>query len=885
MARSGSAFRASGFSSGGNGRYRPSAFAIAAALLVLGVISGVFSVAARTAAPVGAAEAAGVPGPARVAASGGSGCALSAGGTVKCWGDNRYGALGDDTTTNESTPVAVEGVGGIGVLSGVTAITSGVGSHSCALSAVGTVDCWGWDKFGQLGPGATTTICVGNGCSTTPLAVTGLSGVTAVTAGGDFSCALLAVGTVKCWGDNSYGQLGDGITNGASPPAPLGSSNPVQVVVSPGGPPLTGVIAVTAGDYHACALLAAGTVDCWGDNDLGEVGNSPSTGSQTCNQAPHACSLTPVAVEGVGGVGVLSGVTAISAGVNDSCAVLVTGTADCWGRNDEGQLGDGSFTGPQTCYHQSDGTSYACSTTPTVIEGVGGVGVLSGVTSVSIGEYQACALLEVGTAYCWGLDLWGSLGNGTTTGEPACVFDATGGACMSTPVQVHGLNDVGVLTGAISVSAGGLFSCASLAAGTVQCWGYNVEGELGDGATTTRESAPVSVTALSLAPGAVTISGGGNHSCALSAAGSVKCWGLNTDGQLGNNTVVNAKTPVQVHAAGNLGFLGGVAAISAAGSHTCALSAAGLVECWGLNSSGQLGNNTVVNAKTPVLVHGVGNVGFLSTVIAISASGNHTCALLTGGTVDCWGLNSSGQLGNNTVVNAKTPVQVHAVNNLGFLSGVTAISAGGNHTCAALASGLVGCWGLNTSGQLGNNTVVNTKTPVLVHGAGNVGVLGGVKAIDAGGSHSCAMLTGGSVDCWGLNGSGQLGNNTLVSAKTPVAVHGAGNVGFLSGAIAITADGGHSCAVLASGVAACWGLNTSGQLGNNTVVNAETPVLVHGAGNIGLLSGVNAITGGGSHTCALLVAGTVDCWGLNSSGQVGNNTLVNAKTPAKVIGL
>jgi alpha-tubulin suppressor-like RCC1 family protein/pimeloyl-ACP methyl ester carboxylesterase len=295
--------------------------------------------------------------------------------------------------------------------------------------------------------------------------------------------------------------------------------------------------------------------------------------------------------------------------------------------------------------------------------------------------------------------------------------------------------------------------------GGVKCWGANSTGQLGDGTTTSRLT-PVDVSGL--ASGVAAIAAVGEHTCAVTTSGGVKCWGSNWRGQLGDGTTTDRLTPVDVS-----GLASGVAAIAAGGEHTCAVTTSGGVKCWGRNEYGQLGDGTTTDRLTPVDVSGL-----TGGVVAIAAGWRHTCALTTGGGVKCWGLNNQGQLGDGTGASRLTPVNVS-----GLMDGVAAIAAGGFYTCALTTGGGVKCWGNNWYGQLGDGTTTRRLTPVDVSGLAS-----GVAAIAAGLEHTCALTTGGGAKCWGYNQYGQLG---IDPGWTPVDVVGFGGVGAfaISGSI------------------------------------------------------------------------------------------------------
>lgn len=366
------------------------------------------------------------------------------------------------------------GGGGLDGMSADGASTDGIlikqiaagGSYTCALLSNGTVKCWGYNPCGQIGEPSATALW-----SVSAVEVNDLLDALEVSVGDRFACAALRNGTIECWGCNEYGQLGDGTTSGSAiPVAAQGLSNAVQVV---------------ADDSTACARLHDGTVTCWGAVAVrfGDGGTATPGG------------LTRVAMQGLAGTVQLAGYGF------DSCALNSDGTEECWGSNDHGQLGDGTMMD---------------SPTPVAVQGLTGVVQIARVSSSS------CALLHDGTVRCWGANTYGELGNGTTNDS-------------LTPVSVQGIST------AVQVSTG---ACAILADETVRCWGGNWAGQLGNGDNSkTNSSTPVVVTGLS---GVSQISHGGSHTCALLSDGTARCWGDNSYGELGDGTRNSSSLPVTV---------------------------------------------------------------------------------------------------------------------------------------------------------------------------------------------------------------------------------------------------------------------------------------------------------------------------------------------------
>jgi len=348
----------------------------------------------------------------------------------------------------------------------------------------------------------------------------------------------------------------------------------------------------------------------------------------------------------------------------------------------------------------------------------------------SIGGYHTCALLSDGSAKCWGADWSGQLGDGTSDSDS-----------HPTPVLVTNLAN------AVAITTGDSFTCALLSNGSAKCWGDRYHGELGIGTSDFNSPIPILVTNLA---NAVAITAGESHACALLANGSAKCWGSDWSGELGIGTSDSDSHPTPVLVTN----LANAVAMAGGGYYTCALLNDGTAECWGYNRYGELGDGTNVSKFTPVTVSG------LTNAVAITAGEYHTCALLSDGSVKCWGKNDAGQLGIGTSDSNPHPTPVLVTN----LANAVAITAGYVHTCALLSNGSIKCWGDNSDEELGDGTSNDSPTPVLVTNIANA------VAITAGVYHTCALLSDGSAKCWGYNDYGELGDGTTTQRNTPVSV-------------------------------------------------------------------------------------------------------------------
>lgn len=385
--------------------------------------------------------------------------------------------------------------------------------------------------------------------------------VTRIAAGGDHTCAITTGGGVKCWGANAFGQLGIGLRTTIQ-------RTPVDVAGL-----TSGVTAIAAGLRHTCAVLAAGTVRCWGENS--SVADDPFAISGSGGQLGDGTRidrLAPVTVIAqAGSTAPLSGVTAIAAGWFNTCALLVDSTVKCWG--------DATFRSSL-----GDGTRESSLAPVTVVAAPGSTKPLSGVSAITAGDFKTCALLGDGLVKCWGDNYVSQL---TDDGSVEDAAPVTVAAAPGSGSALSGVTAIAV-EGGFTQDLGGFVACALTASRTVKCWGNNDSGGLGDG-TTTSSFTPVDVVGIAKEVTAITAG------CALLVDTTVTCWpSRSAQGELLN-------TPFTVKAAaGSTSPLSGVTAITAGSHHTCAIMSGGGVKCWGDNYFGQLGNGSTSGSLTPV---------------------------------------------------------------------------------------------------------------------------------------------------------------------------------------------------------------------------------------------------------------------------------------------
>ncbi len=659
-------------------------------------------------------------------------------------------------------------------------------------------------------------------------------------AGAKHTCAIFAEGAVRCWGDNAFGQLGR---------PPLGDPLAEYSVDLGTNRRATGIY---SGQFHSCVILEDGAVKCWGDNGFGQlgVGDRATRG----DGASAMGDGLPVVDLGTGERAV-----SLALGGTASCALLEGGRVKCWGDPYQGATGqgDGELRGA------SPGTM---GDNLPVVDLGSRDGARRKVKAIEAFEYHSfCAILDDSEPDASGLKCWGSndyceLGIGTQEGGRGLEVGSLGDHLAWIDI---GTTASGAVRKAATLAAGFQFICVLGDDGVVKCWGTNRFGELGLGATSDPRSCKAeemgNAGLVALPAPAVALGASYEHACALLASRDVTCWGENRLGQLG----VGDTTPRPGPSA-PLVFESGFtpAQLVLGDSHGCVLSTDARVKCWGSDQERQLGapvGGDLVAPGPDLRVRG-------AEVAALAAGRDHTCAVLAGGGLKCWGANDDGQLGlGDTLGRGDRPDQmgdVLAAVDLGAGVVVTAVGVGAAHTCAVLATGAVSCWGAGAAGQLGHGAATSAAAPPPPFDLPSK-----VTAIAAGDDFSCALLADGRVVCWGSGARGQLGTGDITSRAAPGAA-----VALSGKATAIAAGNGHACVVLENRTLACWGANEAGQLGVGDTQDRTRPAAV-------ALGDVVAVASRLDSTCVLLGNHGVRCWGSNARGQLGLGDALDRAAP------
>ncbi|MCE9623173.1 MAG: RCC1 repeat-containing protein [Actinomycetia bacterium] len=832
--------------------------------------------------------------------------ALKSDGTLWAFGANDFGQLGTATNSGTNSPTSTP----TQVLSGVRAIAAG-GSHSLVLKTDGTLWSFGINRFGELGYSDNNGTNVPN-----PSPTQVMSGVNAIAAGGGHSLALKSDGTLWTFGYNSDGELGNSTNNQTD------LANPVPTQV------LTGVVEIAAGTVHSLALKSNGKLFAFGRNQFGQLGTATNSG--TITPTP-----TPTEVFSTDPPGIRLPSPIIAAGGFSSFVVGADGRLWSFGQNETGQLGTSlnlatfranpaptvvmadvvavASSGEHTLAVKADGTLWTFGYNfhgqlgTTVNSGTGNANpvptqVMTGVVAVAAGHDHSLALKADGTLWAFGSNTRGQLGTPTNTGLPMQVMtDVVGiaaGADHSVALKADGtvwtfgLNDNGQL--GHTTNMGTLFAnptptqvlsdVKAIAAGSGHTLAIKNDGTLvafgagGFGYTTpvAPYANPVPTTILT---NVTAVSVSSVHGLAVKSDGTLWAFGSNQYGQWGTTVNLGSEnvTPTQVST--------GVTAIATGAGHSMVVKSDGTLWSFGLNRFGQLGvsdNNFTMDANPiPKFVPLRFDVGVVTPTpgrLTIAAGFVHSLVLRSDGSVWTFGANRYGQLG--TSVNNfsdepnPTPTQL--------LEGVVAVASGGSsdldgagsQSLALKSDGTLWAFGLNQSGEVGTSTNTGTTIPTPP-----TMVLSGVAAIAAGGAHSLALKTDGTLWSFGLNASGQLGtadhssfdspsNQAFLSSPTQV----------LSGVVEIAGGGAHSLALKSDGTLWSFGENAFGQLGTTTNVgtNLQNPVPMK------VLSGVTAIAAGRHHSLALKSDGTLWTFGENDFGQLGTATNSGTTNPNSV---
>ena len=791
-------------------------------------------------------------------------CAILSDDSVRCWGSNGSGQLGLDSTTSQGlTAGSMASLPAVNLGAGRTAKAIAVGAnYTCAILDTNDVKCWGYGSGGYGNLGYSDSLSRGDSAgemAALPTVNLG-AGRTAKTlsTGMYTTCVVLDDDTAKCWGDNSYGQLGQDDTNPRG-----GSAGSMAALSSINLGSGRTAKAIHVGESHTCAILDTDQVKCWGRNQNGILGYDDTT-----NRGATSGSMAALATVNLG-IGRTA--KALATGRTHSCAILDDNSVKCWGWATSPLGYDDTFD-----RGAASGT-YGMANVVPVNLGVGR-------TAISIAANSStCVVLDNATLKCWGANLYGQLGLDSD--------QDWGGGAAGTSMATLPIVNVGAGRTVQSVATTYYRTCAVLDDGTAKCWGDNSTGQLGYDETGMRGISPHSMAdtpAINLGAGrtAVQITSKGSYNaetnCAILDNGELKCWGSNSYGQLGQgDSTVRGSTTGSMAAlnAINLGAGRTAKAVTTGDGHVCAVLDTDDLKCWGYAYG--LGLDSVTSQNNPASLPTV-NVGSGRTVKMVAAGKWHTCAILDDDSLKCWGYNNDGQLGLDDLANRGLSIGSMATVpsvNLGPGRTATSLSVGNYHSCAILDDGSAKCWGSNSQGELGQDDTVSrggttgsmASLPPINLGSGRT-----AKKISAGRVFTCAILDNDTLKCWGGSFGGIGYDDTAYHGNTPGSMAALPTINLGPGRTAknVVTGSDFTCVVLDNNSTKCWGSNEMGQLGlGDTATRGTTAGSMAALDPLDFGAGKWAISLSASYrgACAILNDNTMKCWGYNGFGQLGQD--------------
>lgn len=668
------------------------------------------------------------------------GIALTTAGKVKAWtfGGSADASAGDGTTAQRLSPVAIDSATNYSFIYNKT-------NTKCGITTTGVLKCWGYN-YGLLGDGTTTS-------RTSPVVIDTGTSYSSLVMGYSHRCGITTAGTLKCWGANNYGQLGDGSTNASLTPLVVDSGTSYSKVV------------FSVSGSMVCGLTTGQKIKCWGNNDM--VDNGAATGTVR----------SPTLVDpSENYLNIASADQYTTMGMDGLCGITTSNKAKCWGEGGYGNLAFSPISGATS------------KNTPTDVSN--GLSI----SSVVMGDGSSCFITTSNKVLCTGVNMTGQLAQGFQEITPHSVDEAVtyskiygtdfaGFYMLTSTGKVkrinfgYGSDTLGFQKGhPVTLDDNNIFSsispsqnnavCAITSTGALYCNSGSPKFSLMDSGTNYAQ---------------VFSSTNASHHCGITTSNVLKCWGSNSNSQLGDSSTITRTTPVIIDSGTSYSN------VSISESSTCGITSSGALKCWGANNYGELGDNTTTTKTTPTIIDSGTNYSI------IKKANRSSCGITASGALKCWGRNTNSALGDGTTTHKSTPTLINSGTSYSqvFLNLIY-------HGCGITTANALKCWGYNYY-HLGTGDTLTKSTPTLINSGTSYAKMSDYNDSSVSTHSNCAITTTGVLKCWGYNFWGEVGNGYLTAVSTPAIIDSGVNYSEIS------TSPNYSCGITSSGLLKCWG--------------------------------------------------------------------------------